>query len=440
MVESGKLPEGARTSRREFLKVAATAVSGAALGSLALGTVAHAAGSDVIKIGVVGCGGRGNGAAMDALSVDPAVRLVALADLFADRVRNSRNQLQAKKPDQVAVDDDHCFADFDGYQKVIASVDVVLIACAAKFHPMYTKAAIEAGRHVFVEKPHGIDPLGIKTVIAACELAKQKGLSVVSGLQSRFHVGMQETVKRIHDGAIGDIVAIEENFLRAPYVLYKRAPGLSEVQYQCSNQYHFNWLSGDDVPQSLVHNVDRSLWALREQPPLKCHGLGGRSSMVDEIYGNVFDHHSVVYQFAGGARLYAFCRTTDGCYNEVSSIILGTKGRADLTACRIEGETKWRYEGPACNPYDEEHRALFQSIRAGKPINSGYHMAASTLATVMGQLSCYTGKEVTWDQATKSDFHYPPRPEDCRFDMEPPVNLGPDGRYPVCVPGQTKLL
>jgi len=440
MVESGKLPEGARTSRREFLKVAATAVSGAALGSLALGTVAHAAGSDVIKIGVVGCGGRGNGAAMDALSVDPAVRLVALADLFADRVRNSRNQLQAKKPDQVAVDDDHCFADFDGYQKVIASVDVVLIACAAKFHPMYTKAAIEAGRHVFVEKPHGIDPLGIKTVIAACELAKQKGLSVVSGLQSRFHVGMQETVKRIHDGAIGDIVAIEENFLRAPYVLYKRAPGLSEVQYQCSNQYHFNWLSGDDVPQSLVHNVDRSLWALREQPPLKCHGLGGRSSMVDEIYGNVFDHHSVVYQFAGGARLYAFCRTTDGCYNEVSSIILGTKGRADLTACRIEGETKWRYEGPGCNPYQEEHRALFQAVRAGKPINSGYHMAASTLATVMGQLSCYTGKEVTWDQATKSDFHYPPRPEDCRFDMEPPVNLGPDGRYPVCVPGQTKLL
>jgi predicted dehydrogenase len=440
MVESGKLSGGARTSRREFLKVSATAVSGAALGSLALGTVAHAAGSDVIKIGVVGCGGRGNGAAMDALSVDPAIRLVALADLFADRVRNSRDRLQAKKPGQVAVDDDHCFADFDGYRKVIASADVVLVACAAKFHPMYMKAALEAGRHVFVEKPHGIDPLGIKTVIAACELAKQKGLSVVSGLQSRFHVGMQETVKRIHDGAIGDIVAIEENYLRAPYVLYKRAPGLSEVQYQCSNQYHFAWLSGDDVPQSLVHNVDRSLWALREQPPLKCHGLAGRSSMVDEIYGNVFDHHSVVYQFAGGARLYAFCRTTDGCYNEVSSIILGTKGRADLTACRIEGEAKWRYEGPGCNPQQEEHRALFQSIRAGKPINSGYHMAASTLATVMGQLSCYTGKEVTWDQATKSDFHYPPKPEDCRFDMEPPVKLGPDGHYPVYVPGQTKLL
>jgi len=440
MVESGKSPGSPRTSRRDFLKTSAAAASGAALGALAAQRVAYAAASDAIKIGVVGCGGRGNGAALDAMSVDPAVRLVAMCDLFADRVRNSRNQLKTQKPDQVAVDDDHCFTDFDGYKKVIASVDVVLIACAAKFHPLYTKAAVEAGKHVFVEKPHGIDPLGIKTVSAACDLARQKGLSVVSGLQSRYHRGMQETVKRIHDGAIGDIVAIEENFLRAPYVLYRRAAGQNEVQYQCSNQYHFTWLSGDDVPQSLVHNVDRSLWALREEPPVKCHGLAGRSSMVDEVYGNVFDHHSVVYQFAGGARLYAFCRTTDGCYNEVSSIIIGTKGRSDLTACRIDGETKWRYEGPPCNPYHEEHKALFQSIRAGKPVNSGYHMARSTLATVMGQLSCYTGKEVTWDQATKSDFFYPPKPEDCRFDMEPPVKLGPDGHYPVYVPGFTKLL
>ena len=440
MVESGKSADARRTSRRDFLKTSATAVSGATLGGLAINLAAHAAGSDVIKIGVVGCGGRGNGAAMDALSVDPGIRLVALGDLFMDRVKNSRNQLKARKPDQVAVDDDHCFADFDGYKKVIESVDVVLIACAAKFHPMYTKAAVEAGRHVFVEKPHGIDPLGIKTLMAACELAQQKGLSVVSGLQSRFHRGMQETVKRIHDGAIGDIVAIEENFLRAPYVLYKRAPGLNEVQYQCSNQYHFAWLSGDDVPQSLVHNVDRSLWALREQPPLRCHGLGGRSSMVDEIYGNVFDHHSVVYHFASGAKLYAFCRTTDGCYNEVSSIVFGTKGRCDLTGCRIEGETKWRYEGPGNNPYQEEHKVLVQAIRSGKPVSSGYHMAKSTLATVMGQLSCYTGKEVTWDQATKSDFFYPPKPEDCRFDMEPPVKLGPNGQYPVYIPGATKLL
>jgi predicted dehydrogenase len=440
MAESSRSSRGSRASRREFLKSSAAAVSGAALSGLAVNLAAHAAGSDVIRIGMVGCGGRCTGAAMDAMSVDPGVRLVAMCDLFADRVKASRSQLKAKKPDQVAVDDDHCFVGFDGYKKVIQIVDVVLIACAAKFHPLHMKAAIEAGKHVFVEKPHAIDPLGIKDVIAACELATQKGLSVVSGLQSRFQRGYQETMKRVHDGAIGDIVAIEENFLRAPYVLVKRAAGLNEVQYQCSNQYHFTWLSGDDVPQSLVHNVDRSLWALRDQPPVKCHGLAGRSAMFDEVYGNVFDHHAVIYEFADGTKLYAFCRTTAGCYDEVSSLIFGTKGRCNLLQCRIQGETKWQFPGPDCNPYQEEHRALFQAVRTGKPINSGYHMARSTLATVMGQLSCYTGKEVTWDQVTKSDFYYPPKSEECTFEMDPPVKPGPNGQYPVYVPGATKLL
>ena len=440
MSTSGRFSEVRRTSRRKFLKTSATAVSGVALGSLAVNLVAHAAGSDVIRIGMVGCGGRCNGAAGDAMSVDPGVRLVAMCDLFMDRVKGSRERLKKSKPDQVAVDDDHCFAGFDGYKNVIHGVDVVLIACAAKFHPLHMKAAIEAGKHVFVEKPHAIDPLGVKEVIAACDLARQKGLSVVSGLQSRFHTGYQEAIRRIHDGAIGDVVAIEENFLRPPYVLVKRAPGLNEVQYQCSNQYHFNWLSGDDVPQSLIHNVDRSLWAMREQVPVKCHGLAGRSAMFDEIYGNVFDHHSVVYEFPGGTKLYAFCRTTTGCYDEVSSLIFGTKGRCNLLACRIDGETKWQHQGPGCNPYQDEHRALFQAIRAGKPINSRDYMVNATLATVMGQLSCYTGKEVTWDRAAKSDFFYPPKPEACRSDMEPPVKPGPNGQYPVYVPGQTTLL
>ena len=428
------------SSRRDFLKTSVGMASGAALGSLAVSAGAYAAGSDVIKIGMIGSGGRCTGAAMNAMNVDRGARLVAMCDLFADRVKRSRDHLKSQKPDQVAVDDAHCFAGFDGYRRVIESVDVVLIACAAKFHPLHMKAAIEAGRHVFVEKPHAIDPLGVREVIAACELAKQKKLSVVSGLQSRFHVGFQETIKRIHDGAIGDIVAIEENFLRAPYGLVKREPGLSEVQYQCSNQYHFTWLSGDDVPQSLVHNVDRSLWAMREQVPVKCHGLAGRSSMFDEIYGNVFDHHSVIYEFANGVKLYAFCRTQAGCYDENSSIILGSKGRCNLLACRIDGETKWKYQGPDADPYDAEQKALLDSIRAGKPINSGYHMANSTLTTVMGQLSCYTGKEVTWDQVAKSEFCYPPKPEDCRFDMEPPVKPGPNGQYPVCIPGVTKQL
>jgi len=247
-------------------------------------------------------------------------------------------------------------------------------------------------------------------------------------------------MKRIHDGAIGDIVTIEENFLRGPYGVIPRAKGLTELQFQCSTQYHFTWLSGDDVPQSLIHNVDRSLWSMREQTPVKCHGLAGRSAMFDEKYGNVFDHHSVVYEFANGVKLYAFCRTTTGCYNEVSSLIYGTKGRADLLSCQIAGEKPWKYTGPKVNPYDLEIKALLDAVRSGKPINSGYHMANSTLATVMGQISCYTGKEVTWDQAAKSDFYYPPKPEECSFDMEPPVKPGPNGQYAVYVPGKTKLL
>jgi len=440
MSESTQSAAARRASRRTFLKTSATAACGAALSSLTIERVAHAAGSDVIKIGMVGAGGRCTGAAGDSLSVDPGVRLVAMCDIFLGRVHQRRKQLKAKWGDRVAVDDDRCFAGFDAYKNVVACADVVLIANAAKFHPLHMRAAIEAGKHVFVEKPHAIDPLGVKETIAACELARQKKLSVVSGLQSRFHTGYQEAIKRIHDGAIGEVVAIEENFLRAPYVLVARAKGLNEVQYQCSNQYHFTWLSGDDVPQSLVHNVDRSIWAMRDEVPAKCHGLAGRSAMFGEIYGNVFDHHSVVYEFAGGTKLYAFCRTTKGCYNEVSSLVLGTKGRCNLLSQRIDGEIKWQYKGLRCNPYEEEHRALLKAVRSGEPINSGYHMAKSTLATVMGQLSCYTGKEVTWAQAAKSDFHYPPKPADCTIDMDPPVQLGPDGRYPVYIPGQTKLL
>jgi len=436
-----KQPLKHETSRREFLKTSATVATGLALGSLDISRSAHAAGSDAIRIGMIGCGGRCTGAAVDAMDADPGVRLVAMADMFMDRVQGKRKHLKAQKPGQVEVDDDHCFAGFDAYKKVIESSDVVLIANAAKFHPLHMKAAIEAGKHVFVEKPHAIDPAGIKTVIAACELAKQKKLCVVSGLQSRFHPGYRETVKRVHDGAIGEIVAIEENFLRAPYGLYPRKPGLNEVQYQCSNQYHFSWLSGDDVPQSLVHNLDRASWVMNEQAPVKAHGLGGRSSMFGEIYGNVFDHHSVIYQFANGVKIYAFCRTQDRCYNEVSSILLGSKGRCDLLNLRIEGETNWRYSGSdRTSPYKVEHQELFKAIRSGKPINSGYHMARTTLIGIMGQISCYTGKEVTWEQISKSDFYFPPKPEECRVDMEPPVKLGADGSYPVYVPGKTKLI
>ena len=426
-------------SRRTFLKSSAAA-------ALASAPAVHAAGSDTIRIGMIGCGGRCTEAAGQAMTADRGVKLVAMADVLMERVREKRTVLQAKFPEQVAVDDGHCFAGFDAYKQVIASADVVLIANAAKFHPLHMMEAVRAGRHVFVEKPHAIDPAGIQMVRAACELAKQKGLSVLSGLQSRFSPVYRETVARVHDGAIGDIVAIQETWLRAPYVLYPRRPGLTEVEYQGSNQYHFHWLSGDDVPQTLVHNLDRAGWVMRGVAPARCYGMGGRSTLHGEIYGSVFDHHAVVYEFPGGVRLYAFCRTIDNCYDENSSMIMGTKGRCFLTQGRIEGENKWQYAGPKTyasaqsNPYQIEHVELFKAIRSGKPINSADYMARSTLMGIMGQFSCYTGKEVTWDQISTSSFFHPPRPEDVRADMEPPVKPGPDGTYPVLMPGVTKLL
>jgi predicted dehydrogenase len=426
-------------TRREFLKTSAVAASVAAVGTLDLSRSAHAAGSDIIKVGMIGCGGRNSGASAQALTADPGARLVAMCDIFRDRVENKLGEIKAAKGAQVTVDDAHKFTGFDGYKHVIEASDMVCIANAAKFHPFHAMAAIQAGKHVFVEKPHGVDPRSVKLMQQACDLAKEKKLCIVSGLQSRFHTGYIETVKRIQDGAIGDIVSIEENFLRAPYVVTERKPEYSELEWQCSTQYHFRWLSGDDVSQSLVHNLDRSSWVLGNAVPVKCHGLGGRSTMVEPLYGDVFDHHSVVYEFDKGVRVYAFTRTTGGCYDENSSLICGAKGKASLLNCRIWGENTWRWQGQ-CDPYQIEHDRLFAGIRSGNPINCGDYMARSTMITVMGQLSCYTGKEVSWDQVMASDYFYPPKPEDCRDGMEPPTKVGADGSYPVPLPGRTKMI
>jgi myo-inositol 2-dehydrogenase / D-chiro-inositol 1-dehydrogenase len=426
-------------TRRDFLKTSTVAASAAAIGTLDLSRSVHAAGSEIIKVGMIGCGGRNSGAAGQALTADPGARLVAMCDILRERVEKARAAVKQAKGDQVAVDDAHCFAGFDGYKHVIEASDVVVIANAAKFHPFHAMAAIQAGKHVFVEKPHGIDPRSVKLMQQACDLAKEKKLCIVSGLQSRFHAGYIETVKRIQDGQIGNIVTIEENFLRPPYGVTERKPEYSELEWQASTQYHFRWLSGDDVPQSLVHNLDRSSWVLGNAVPVKCHGLAGRSTMVEPLYGDVFDHHSVVYEFDKGVRVYAFCRTTAGCYDETSSLVSGTKGKASLLNCRIWGDTTWRWQGQ-CDPYQLEHDKLFAGIRSGNPINCGDYMARSTMITVMGQVSCYTGKEVTWEQIMASDFYYPPKPEECRDEMEPPTKPGANGSYPVPAPGRVKMI
>ncbi|MBI5767899.1 MAG: Gfo/Idh/MocA family oxidoreductase [Verrucomicrobia bacterium] len=425
--------ESASPNRRQFLKTGATLAA-----ATALRPGLFAAGSDTIRVGLIGCGNRGTGAALNALDADSGVRLVALADVFADKIEAARAKIAAKHPERGAVGAAGCFAGFDGYKAVIEAADVVLIACASKFHPRYLRAAVEAGRHVFVEKPHGIDPLGVKQTQEACDLARTKRLCVVSGLHNRFDTGVRETIQRIHDGAIGEVVSMEVNFLRAPYVVVPRQPGWTEIEYQFRNWYHFAWLSGDDVTQSLVHSVDKAAWVMHDQPPLSAHGLGGRSASFGNEFGDMFDHHAAIYTYANGARLYAFCRTQAGCHGAVSDTIVGTKGRAELLRYKITGEKNHDIAAPKVTPYLQEQKELFAAIRAGTPINSGYHMANSTLLAVLGQIVCYTGRQLSWAKVAASDFAF--EPLDADFKTEPPVKPGPDGNYPLPVPGKTKMV
>ncbi len=440
MANQARQTTNGSTSRRQFLKTSATAVSGAALGTLALERAAHASGDGTIKIGMIGCGGRCTGAATQSMAAGPEVKLVAMCDIFEGRLQNSLKALKEQCGKQVMVDADHRFVGFDGYKKVIDSVDIVLIACASKFHPMYAEAAIKAGKHVFVEKPHGIDPVGVRRMRAACDLAKKKGLSLLSGLQSRFDYGWQETVKRIHDGAIGDIVAMQSMFLRGPYRLVPRDPKLTETEYQFSNWYHFRWLSGDDVPQSLVHNIDRMCWILHEASPVWCFGLGGRSASFGEVYGDMYDHDTVVYEFASGTRLYALCRTQKGCYGNSGDIIMGTKGKCLLARRRIEGETNWQYQGKRNNPYYTEQAALIDAFKTGKPINSGYHMVNSTMIGVLGQVAVYSGQATKYDEVAKANLQYGPAPDEASFQTPPPSLPDKTGNYPLPMPGITRLL
>ncbi len=431
-------PDSRPASRRDFIKTSAVLAGGAALGTLALERSVHAAGSDVIRIGLIGCGGRGTGAALNAMNAGPDIRLVAMADVFEERLKDSLKQLKEAKPNQVEVKKDNCFVGFDAYEKVIASgVDAVLIAPTSHFTPRIFQAAIAAGKHVFCEKPHGIDMPGLKISQAACEEARRKGLSVVSGLCWRYDPGVRETMKRIHDGAIGDILAIQENYVGQPYIVRERRPGQTEMEYQMWNWYHFNWLSGDQAAQQIVHSIDKASWALGDQPPLKVWGMGGRQTELDPKFGDQFDHQAVVYEYARGVRVFGYCRDQQHCWNDTSDYIIGTKGRCQLLAFKIEGEKPWQYTGPRANMYDVEHAELFDSIRKGKPINNGNYMILSSALAIVAEIACYTGQMIPWDEAMKSQRSFSlPR---YGWDVEPPVKPGPDGRYPTAMQGEPEM-
>jgi len=417
-------------SRREILKAAACA------GTLAALPNARAASGETLRVGLVGCGGRGTGAAVQALAADPDVKLVAMADAFEDRLLESLSYLQdePKVGARVDVPPDRRHVGFDGCERVIAAgVDVVLLCTPPQFRPLHLRLAVDAGKHVFAEKPVAVDAPGVRNVLESCQRARTKGLSVVSGLCLRYDSGFRATVKRIHEGAVGEVNALLANDYRSGRWSKPRQAGTTEMLYQMRNWYNFTWLSGDFNVEQHVHHLDVCAWIMKDQYPVKAIGMGGRQALTEPEYGQIYDHFAVTYEYPDGAKLFSNCRQQPGCKNDMSIQVLGTRGRADLSERRkglsIRGAGgNWFFDGVKNEMYQAEHNELFASIRASKPINNGEYMARSTLLAIMGRMAAYTGQEVTWEMALNSKEDLSP----ARYDWE--VSPPPSS---VAVPGQT---
>jgi predicted dehydrogenase len=429
MIKSTRFFSSKPASRRQFLKSSTAAVvTGAMAARRTLAQSIHVAGSDLLRVGLIGCGGRGTGAAAQALAADKNVKLVAMGDAFKDRLLSSLDKLKEDKKvaDKIDVPEDRCFVGFDAYKQVIASgVDVVLLAEPPHFRPEHLKAAVEAGKHVFAEKPVAVDAPGVRSVLATCEEARKKNLSIVSGLCLRYSYGFQETINRIHDGAIGDIRALQANDYRGPIWVKPRQPEWSDMEWQMRNWYYFTWLSGDFNVEQHVHYLDVCAWVMRGEYPARAIGTGGRQVRTGPEYGNIYDHHSVVYEYANGARLFSNCRQQAGCHNDMSCQVLGSKGTAEISERQpaILTDAPWRYRGPNNNIYQTEHDELFASIRNGKPINHGEYMAKSTLLAIMGRMATYTGQLITWEQAMNSREDLTPQKYEWGSIPAPPVAL-----------------
>jgi predicted dehydrogenase len=393
----------AHPSRRSFLMHTSAAV--AATATLNLAANAHAAGSDRLKVGLIGCGGRGTGAAEQALTADKNVSLVAMADAFEDRLVESLSALKSSPvTERVDVPRDRQYFGFDGYKAVIDQCDVVLLTTPPGFRPIHLAYAVEKGRHAFIEKPVATDAPGVRSVLESCEKAKAKGLSIVAGLCWRYHAPRVETMKRVREGAIGKLVAIEttynSNGVWDPRKTREEVK--SDMEYQMRNWYYYDWLSGDHIVEQAVHGIDTMGWAMGDNPPVKCFASGGRQVRTDPKYGNIYDHFSVVYEYADGTRGYHNSRHWKGAEAQVKDYLLGTKGTCDVFANKIVGESPWRYRGPNSDMYQSEHDHFFASIRGGKAANDGLFASRSTLLAIMARMAAYTGQAITWDEAFNS--------------------------------------
>ncbi len=427
------------TSRRSFLKTSAAATAALttsdSLAALRASTPVHQ-GPGTLRIGIVGIGGRGSGATLQAILAHPENVLTAAGDGFLDRLEKglewvTEEATKAKRAHQVQVPAERRFVGLDAIDKVLASgVDAVLLASPPGFRPMQIEKAVAAGVHVFAEKPVATDAPGVRRVHAACELAKQKGVSIVSGLCYRYHDGRRAVVQRLQEGGVGEILSMQGNYITGELWSFKREPQWTELEWQLRNWLYYPWLSGDLIAEQHIHTLDVMAWIKRDVYPRSAVSLGGRQSRIDPKFGTVFDHFATIYEWEDGTRGHSYCRQQNHCWGDVNEYITGTEGRANVFQHTITGKHAWRFEGDARDMYQAEHDEMFAAIRAGKPIQNGDYMCKSTLMALMGRMAAYTGKRIGWDEAWKSQQVL--MPDDLTWDSEPPPSE-------VARPGITKF-
>jgi predicted dehydrogenase len=432
----------ARTrSRRAFLQATASASVG-----LGIARGAHAAGDETIRFALVGCGARGTSAAAQALSTKGPVKLVAMADVFGDRLERCLKFLSEggviRSPDaapvgeRIDVPPERRFVGFDAYGKAIQSgVDLVLLATPPVFRPAHYQAAVEAGKHVFMEKPCAVDAPGVRTVMAANEIARQKGLAVGVGFQRRHQNSYLELVKKIHDGGIGKVTLVRTYFnMTGSIDGPKPLPNVAQMEHQLRNYPWFAWLSGDYFCDQSVHAIDVANWVMRSYP-VKANGMGGRQVRVGPWSGDILDHGFVEFQYADGARFYAQTRQIPGAWEYIGEHVAGDRGEMTLGVGLYGGIEQRGYQGN--NPYQQEQDDLIAGIRAGKPAFEGDYGARSSMSAILGRMALYSGQEVAWEDAIKSEVNL--LPQKLALDAAPPVLPDPGGHYhPVPAPGVTK--
>jgi predicted dehydrogenase len=412
-------------SRRDFIQTAAAA------GVLAASphSFAHSSVDETMKVGLIGCGGRGTGAAADCASADPNMVLWAMGDVFKDKMDGSKGYLKDSLKDRYKVSDDRTYLGFDAYKKVINSgVDYIILATPPCFRPTHFAAAIDAGKHVFFEKPIAVDAVGVKKVMEAAKAAAAKNLGVAAGTQRRHDPVYRETISRIHDGQIGEVVSMNAYWNQGGLWMNPRQESWSDLEWMMRNWLYFTWLSGDHISEQHIHNIDVCNWAMNSHP-VKAISLGGRQVRTDAAYGHVYDHFATEFEYANGAKMHSYCRQQDGTASRVTEMIFGSKARTNGSG-RIWGGVDWRYEGERVNPYVQEHKNLIQSIRGGKVINEGIQVAEATLTAIMGRAAAYSGQEVTWDQMMALETNLVPE------------NLSFDGKLTVesvAMPGRTQV-